>query len=288
MILSQKHWRIAAALTVAVSMAVSISSCSTARYTASAVEKKEAKSVERPIDKRHKVQSPQRQAHIATDRGGLHPVTAGLLREADTWIGTPYAWGGNDRSGVDCSGLVVQVYLKSLEISLPRTSEKQMEYCRPIAKEELIPGDLVFFTVRGGDRVGHVGIYIGDGNMLHASSSKGVVITPISTPYFTANYYGSGRVERYVALLDKESKAKSAKIKEVSQPLVAHVNPKTKPAEPVQRPAVSKPAVKKEKPQVETTFSTPMPSQVFASKNRRAVPAVETPEATDDDSQFFD
>lgn len=127
-----------------------------------------------------------------------------LLREADTWIGTSYAFGGNDRSGVDCSGFVTQVYSRALDIRLPRTSWQQYEYCTPLTRDQLQEGDLVFFTVRGGSSIGHVGIYIGNDQMIHASSSKGVIISSLSLPYYTTNYYGAGRIDRYYAMVDRD------------------------------------------------------------------------------------
>lgn len=133
-----------------------------------------------------------------------------LLREADTWIGTSYAFGGNDRNGVDCSGFVTQVYSRALDIRLPRTSWQQYEYCTPLTRDQLQEGDLVFFTVRGGSSIGHVGIYIGNDQMIHASSSKGVIISSLSLPYYTTNYYGAGRIERYYAMVDKERKKRKA------------------------------------------------------------------------------
>lgn len=139
------------------------------------------------------------------------PSGRALLKEADSWIGTPYIYGGNDRKGVDCSGFVLQVYLNALNIKLPRTSLKQHEYCSPLGRNELEPGDLVFFTVRGGGSVGHVGIYIGAGEMVHASTSKGVIVSSLSDNYYQTNYYSSGRVARYGALLAAERSSQGGK-----------------------------------------------------------------------------
>lgn len=149
-----------------------------------------------------------------------------LLREADAWIGTSYVFGGNDRNGVDCSGFVTQVYSRAFDIRLPRTSWQQYEYCTPLTRDQLQEGDLVFFTVRGGSSIGHVGIYIGNDQMIHASSSKGVIISSLSLPYYTTNYYGAGRIERYYAMVDKERKQRK------TEPAVAPTENLTVP-EPV-------------------------------------------------------
>ncbi len=139
----------------------------------------------------------------------LPPSVKALMTEADSWIGTRYAYGGMDRSGVDCSGFVHQVYKNALDIKLPRNSAKQQEYCNAIHRRELQIGDLVFFTVRGGSKVGHVGIYIGDDKMIHASTSSGVIITHLDNPYFKSNYFSSGRINQYYSMIQRERKRQS-------------------------------------------------------------------------------
>lgn len=135
------------------------------------------------------------EAKITTVQPSINSeVVNRLLSEARSWIGTKYRYGGNDRNGIDCSGFVTQVFYRSLGIKLPRTSEQQHLYCIPIPGEKLQPGDLVFFTVRGNSKIGHVGIYIGDNFMIHASVSKGVIITSLDQNYYVDNFYGAGRV----------------------------------------------------------------------------------------------
>ena len=118
-----------------------------------------------------------------------------LITEARRWIGTPYRYGGKEKSGTDCSGFVMQVFSKALDISLPRSSQQQHEYCRRIDKAELIPGDLVFFSSKAGSsKTSHVGLYIGDGVMIHASTSSGVIESSIESNYYITHYNGAGRV----------------------------------------------------------------------------------------------
>lgn len=116
-----------------------------------------------------------------------------LVKEVRKWIGTPYRYAGNTRSGVDCSGLTMEVYLKVEGIKLPRSAASQQQFCQSISKSQLQPGDLVFFSTTG-RAVTHVGMYVGDGRMVHASPTYGVVEVSLDDAYFVRNYHSSGRV----------------------------------------------------------------------------------------------
>jgi len=126
-----------------------------------------------------------------------------LLSEAKKWLGVPYLYGGNDRNGVDCSGFVLNVYSNALEIKLPRTSRQQNDYCTKLSRAQLQPGDLVFFDTKKttDGRVSHVGLYVGNGNMIHASSSKGVILTSIDSRYYASRFLSGGRVEKFYAMM---------------------------------------------------------------------------------------
>lgn len=131
--------------------------------------------------------------HDVTERSVDPDAARTLIQQARRWLGTPYRYGGNERSGVDCSGLTCRVFADGLGIRLPRTSAQQRDYCRRIDRADLEPGDLVFF--RNGGKINHVGLYIGAGRMIHASSSRGVIETDLSDTYWARRYYTSGRVE---------------------------------------------------------------------------------------------
>lgn len=118
-----------------------------------------------------------------------------LVVEARQWLGTPYLYGGETKDGADCSGFVMQVYKNALNISLPRNSAKQCEFCKKIDRSSLQPGDLLFFSSQNaGGNVAHVGMYVGEGIMIHASSSRGVIETPIDNTYFVTYFVSCGRV----------------------------------------------------------------------------------------------
>ena len=116
-----------------------------------------------------------------------------IVATAKKYICVPYVWGGESPSGFDCSGFVQYVF-KVHGISLNRTTETQYKHGSYVSKSNLKPGDLVFFqnTYRAG--ISHVGIYVGNGQFIHASSSKGVTISNLSSSYYTSHYYGARRI----------------------------------------------------------------------------------------------
>lgn len=135
----------------------------------------------------------------------LSEHTLALLNEAEKWLGTKYKYGGDTKNGVDCSGLTMRVFEDALGIKLPRNSGKQQEYCSKIKKDELSEGDLVFFSTNNRNAVGHVGLYIGKGQMIHSSTSKGVIISSLNEDYYLRTYHSSGRVEQYWAMVDQNA-----------------------------------------------------------------------------------
>lgn len=144
-----------------------------------------------------------------------------LLTEAFEWQGTPYKMGGTTRRGVDCSGFVMQTYVNSLGIKLPRTSAAQAKFCKKIKKKDMVPGDLVFFNTSGKD-VSHVGLYIGQGQFIHASSSKGVMVSHLDHDYWHKRLVMCGRVPPYTALLKRERRLQKKQNKK-HLPAYAHV-----------------------------------------------------------------
>lgn len=101
--------------------------------------------------------------------------------EVEKWIGTPYCYGGESRSCVDCSGFVVNVF-SSLGFDLPRSSNEQSKIGISIETKDIDIGDLLFFGERR--KVEHVAIYIGNGEMAHSTSSRGVIKEEIKENYF--------------------------------------------------------------------------------------------------------
>lgn len=118
-----------------------------------------------------------------------------VVEEAKRWLGTKYRYGGHSRSGTDCSGMVMEIYLKVYGIKLPRSSREQRNFCKSIKRKDLRQGDLVFFTTgKNKSTVSHVGIYIGGNEIIHASS-RGVIVSDLNERYYQRTYHSSGRVK---------------------------------------------------------------------------------------------
>lgn len=123
----------------------------------------------------------------AVDAGQL------IVDTAMKYLDTPYVWAGTSPNGFDCSGLVYYVY-KECGYSINRTAASIYENGEYVEKENLLPGDAICFS-SSSNSIGHVGIYIGDGQFIHASSSSGrVIVSELSGDYYTRNYVGSRRI----------------------------------------------------------------------------------------------
>ena len=136
---------------------------------------------------------------VAVRYGYLAPgaPSTQVIDLARAQIGRPYVWGGaSPARSFDCSGLVQWVY-RQVGVSLPRTAQQQYDATIRLSPGQLQPGDLVFFQIccQEPDWVTHVGIYIGNGEMIHAPTEGDVVrITSIETPYWQSHWVGAGRV----------------------------------------------------------------------------------------------
>ncbi len=114
-----------------------------------------------------------------------------IIAYARTFTGTPYVYGGSSKSGTDCSGFTMAVFA-AFGCSLPHGASDQYYVSRRVSDYERQAGDLVFFNTCGG--ISHVGLYLGDGLFIHASSSCGVTVNSLYEHYYAAAYVGAGRV----------------------------------------------------------------------------------------------
>ena len=124
--------------------------------------------------------------------GNGNSTGAKIVADAKKYLGVPYVWGGTTPSGFDCSGLTFYV-MRENGITIPRTSETQYGAGTYVSRSTLQPGDLVFFENTYREGISHVGIYIGNGQFIHAASS-GVIISNLSSTYYDSRYYGARRV----------------------------------------------------------------------------------------------
>ena len=121
-----------------------------------------------------------------------------LYQEASAWLGVPYRYGGNTKKGVDCSGLVCNIYKNVYHLSLERTViGMYKKNCRKISRNKLKPGDLVFFnTATKRKSISHVGIYLKKNTFIHATTASGVRLSELNEPYYKKRRIKGGRVKK--------------------------------------------------------------------------------------------
>lgn len=132
-------------------------------------------------------------AKMAHENAPRQASNSSLEQLAKSWIGTPYVYGGSSKSGTDCSGYVMQLYKSHYGISLPHNAGQMYDDSRgsSVSRGSLQEGDLVFFGSFW--KIDHVGIYLKGDRFTHASSSKGVMISPMSDNYWRPKYQGARR-----------------------------------------------------------------------------------------------
>lgn len=128
----------------------------------------------------------------------LPNLADGLLAHGLSLVGTRYRYGGTSvTSGFDCSGFVGYLYQQEAGLKLPRSTREMINVDAPkVSRSDLEPGDLIFFNDRGRGRVSHAGIYLGDGQFIHSSSSRsgGVRIDSLQDSYWNRSYLNAKRV----------------------------------------------------------------------------------------------
>jgi cell wall-associated NlpC family hydrolase len=125
--------------------------------------------------------------------GELDSKNAELYKFIQSWWKTPYRWGGESKRGVDCSGFTQTLFKTVYDISIPRVASAQYKAGKPISKDEVTTGDLVFFTSPGPSGW-HVGFYLVDGLFVHAASKKGVYISSINDQSYEKRLKGFRRI----------------------------------------------------------------------------------------------
>lgn len=151
--------------------------------------------------------------------------TVGVEPIARTYLSIPYRYGAESRNSTDCSGFVQQVF-REFDISLPRTAREQYTVGMKIDRPGLASGDLLFFRTRASKKYPtHVGIYIGNGKMIHASSrQRKVVISNVNHPYYVKRYVGAKRTATFLpGEIDLEMLARQVTGREFDSSLISAI-----------------------------------------------------------------
>ena len=122
-----------------------------------------------------------------------------ILTEAESYLGTPYRYGGMTRRGIDCSAFVLSVFGAAAGMNLPRVAAAQAQEGDRVEKSDLQKGDLIFFAHKGGSRISHVGIVEnvteeGEIKFIHAATSRGVMISSLNDSYWGPKYRFAKRI----------------------------------------------------------------------------------------------
>jgi cell wall-associated NlpC family hydrolase len=134
------------------------------------------------------------QKNLEENVGGI----ATLKKTAYSFLGARYRFGGTSRTSLDCSSFIQQVF-REQKVNLPRTAREQFNVGNEVMRGDLQKGDLVFFQTYA-HFPSHVGIYLGNRKMIHASSrDHRVVISSMDTPYYLSRFLGARRIETVVA-----------------------------------------------------------------------------------------
>ncbi|RDY23946.1 cell wall hydrolase [Romboutsia maritimum] len=136
-----------------------------------------------------------------SDQGSLNSnlsqTTDKVIEFAKTLLGKPYVWGAEGPSSFDCSGFTQYVFKKSAGVSIPRVSREQSKFGQYVNRSELQKGDIIAFDTEGSNNgyVSHVGIYMGNNDVIHASSGAGkVIISKLNNTYYSNAYVNARRV----------------------------------------------------------------------------------------------
>jgi Cell wall-associated hydrolases (invasion-associated proteins) len=177
------------------------------------------------VGKKQPKEKESSKVYIVEEKTGIsahnNKTLASLYNEAVEWLKTPYRRGGMGHRGMDCSGLTITIFKNVFGIQLERRSRDiSNKDVVDLKKDELKPGDLVFFaTSRRAKGVNHVGVYLGNDKFVHASIKKGVIISSLHEAYYQRTWVKGGRIknanETYESLF-AEAKQENPDIKNIT------------------------------------------------------------------------
>ncbi len=158
--------------------------CSSSRKVAGTGHKPPASLTERELRQKYA-------GRVAASAGDIDNIP--LYRFVDEWYGVPYRYGGNGKSGVDCSGFSTKLYASVYNMPIVRTAQQQYDASKKVKRKKLKEGDLVFFN-EGGRKITHVGVYLINDYFVHASTGNGVMISNLNDAYWEDHFAGGGKL----------------------------------------------------------------------------------------------
>ena len=164
--------------------------CTQAQKTKTKKKRQNNEVVERNV-RLYNLKMMSEQLQIPYDSG----YNINLLFESLEWLGSPYQYGQCSKDGTDCSGFTRSIYQEVFDKTIARSSGAIYHQCKPVKKAKLKHGDLVFFKI-GSSRISHVGVYLGYGNFIHASTSAGVMVSNLEEDYYKRYFYSGGRPQK--------------------------------------------------------------------------------------------
>jgi len=152
-------------------------------------------SSKKSIEKKDAISSKELEKKYAEKLGiGENKISnINLYSFIDEWLGTPYKYGGKNKSGIDCSNFTSTLYRTVYNKTLSGSSASMFAQCKIISTHDLKEGDLLFFKVES-DAVSHIGVYLQNNKFVHATTKKGVMIDDLEEPYYKKYFFKAGRL----------------------------------------------------------------------------------------------
>lgn len=190
-----KNLNIVSGLKVDKAVAVKVDKAVAVKVDAKSDLSSDEKEIQEVIKNKEKITKDAKETKEVKKAPAANPsIAAKVINSAENKLGSTYVYGDTGKDGYDCSGLVYSIYNNELGISIPRSSVSQSTFGKQVSKSDLQEGDLVFFNTVG-NGVSHVGIYVGDGKFIHASSGQGKVMTSsLDEGYYQERYVNATRV----------------------------------------------------------------------------------------------